>query len=152
MGEKELVRKTFEGEVAFARLRNRLVHALIATVAATSPDWPQNETEVNGGGVNGEKKVLPELLEELVGLQRQFEQQALLMILMKLATSETGQDQVVVRFQEAVQRLIKSASAPADPSAGFWRNYVRLERIYNAVEVIKQVYFCLYCYDHSFGM
>ncbi len=39
MGEKELIRKTFEGEVAFARLRNRLVHALISTVA-TSPDWP----------------------------------------------------------------------------------------------------------------
>ena len=35
---EDIVQKTFEDEVKFARLRNRLVHAIIATVSL-SPNW-----------------------------------------------------------------------------------------------------------------
>lgn len=39
------------------------------------------------------------------------------------------------QYEEAVSRVIRSAQQSAD-CQGFWRNYIRLERIYNAVEVL----------------
>ena len=79
MGRKELVRKTFDGEVAFARLRNRLIHAVIATVAATSPDWPSSpapspDTNKNGHDAAGKSKqsILAGLLDELDALRQQL--------------------------------------------------------------------------------
>lgn len=60
MGRKEVVAKTFQGEVAFARLRNRLVHALIAAISS-GPDGQLNGTVLSG------------LLAELADLQKEYE-------------------------------------------------------------------------------
>ena len=40
----------------------------------------------------------------------------------------------VSHYEEALSRVIRSAQQSAN-CEGFWRNYIRLERIYNAVEV-----------------
>lgn len=58
-------------------------------------------------------------------------------------SSSTGVDITetvdVARFEPAVSRLLDCARQPASSSHGYWRNYVRLERIYNAVEVCLPV-------------
>ncbi len=37
-------------------------------------------------------------------------------------------------FEQALSHVLQSAQLSV-PNEGFWRNYVRLERVYNAVEV-----------------
>lgn len=57
---------------------------------------------------------------------------------MKLVAAEAGNvdESAAVKFQQAVRSLVLKAQAPPDASTGFWRNYVRLERTYNAVETM----------------
>ncbi len=40
----------------------------------------------------------------------------------------------ILGFERALSQVIESAQLSV-PSEGFWRNYIRLERVYNAVEV-----------------
>jgi hypothetical protein len=40
----------------------------------------------------------------------------------------------ILEFERALSQVIESAQLSV-PSEGFWRNYIRLERVYNAVEV-----------------
>merc|ERR1712071_732557 len=42
----------------------------------------------------------------------------------------------VSHYEEALSRVIRSAQQSAN-CEGFWRNYIRLERIYNAVETLS---------------
>lgn len=44
--------------------------------------------------------------------------------------------EAVERFRTALARLVETARRSSEDSAGLWRNYVRLERIYNAVETL----------------
>ena len=46
--EQVIKKKTFEAEVQFAQLRNRLVHALIAAISL-SPGWQQATVEEGNG-------------------------------------------------------------------------------------------------------
>lgn len=57
---------------------------------------------------------------------------------MKLVAAEASNvdESAAVKFQQAVRKLVLTAQAPPDASTGFWRNYVRLERAYNAVETM----------------
>ena len=60
----------------------------------------------------------------------------------------------VSHYEEALSRVIRSAQQSAN-CEGFWRNYIRLERIYNAVEVwfICVFFFCgflYYIFDFGF--
>lgn len=40
----------------------------------------------------------------------------------------------ILGFERSLSQVIESAQLSV-PSEGFWRNYIRLERVYNAVEV-----------------
>jgi hypothetical protein len=46
----------------------------------------------------------------------------------------------ILEFERALSQVIESAQLSV-PSEGFWRNYIRLERVYNAVEVDIYIYF-----------
>lgn len=45
----------------------------------------------------------------------------------------------ILGFERALSQVIESAQLSV-PSEGFWRNYIRLERVYNAVEVDMYIY------------
>ncbi len=44
----------------------------------------------------------------------------------------------ILEFERALSQVIESAQLSV-PSEGFWRNYIRLERVYNAVEVYMYI-------------
>ncbi|KZS15079.1 Phagocyte signaling-impaired protein [Daphnia magna] len=170
----DIVKTTFNDEMKFARLRNRLVHALIATVAL-SPIWQievqetKNRTENLNNDQTAEhpkdKCILPGLLQELGILLTELKSESLMshsqfsvqspppprlytyvengslepiLILMDIVSKgqchPIGNDEIR-QLDNALNRIVESAQSSV-ASEGFWRNYVRLERVYNAVETL----------------
>jgi len=163
--DSNMTEKTFSGEVQFARLRNRLVHSIIAAVSL-SPGWHAAHASSNGNAehntaldrmLNELRTLLGEISSEKESFINfsQFAIQSpppprlytyvqdrclepLLMMMQYLSEFHAGtvESKDTTQYQEAVSRVIRSAQESAN-CQGFWRNYVRLERIYNAVETLS---------------
>jgi len=159
-----MIEKTFNGEVQFARLRNRMVHSIIAAVSL-SPTWhvptPSNGSTEHNTSLDRLLNELRTLVGEISNERESFINfsqfaiqspppprlytyvqdrclEPLLIIIQYVSEFHAGtvESKDTSQYEEAVSRVIRSAQQSAD-CQGFWRNYIRLERIYNAVETLS---------------